>query len=190
MKIIVSLLLLFSALNCNNSGEVSQNSEPAEPASSATPANEESDDQQDFLLGKITKEDLQQAPYAAWFDPMYESYKPSEETLKTIKNNINDYKIKVFMGTWCGDSKREVPKLYRLLEESGYNMDNIEMQAVRPDKTLPDDLQQKYNVHYVPTIIFFKDGEEVNRFVEYPQEEFEEDIAKIVSGEEYHNSYE
>ncbi len=120
---------------------------------------------------------------------MYEAYKPSQETLEIIKNNINDYKIKVFMGTWCGDSKREVPKLYKLLDQSGYNMNNIEMQAVKHDKTLPDDLQKEYGVHHVPTIIFYKDGKEVNRFVEYPQENFEEDIAKIVSGREYQDSY-
>ena len=38
--------------------------------------------------------------------------------------------------------------------------------------------------------IFYKDGEEVNRFVEYSQgESIEEAIAKIVSGKEYKNSY-
>ncbi|MGB7785537.1 MAG: thioredoxin family protein [Salinimicrobium sp.] len=178
MKTIISILLFASVFYCGSTGETSTNPTAAEAV-----------DQQGILVGKITKEDLEQAPYSAWFEPMYASYKPSEEELETIKNNINDYKIKVFMGTWCGDSKREVPKLYKLLEESGYNMDNIEMQAVKHDKTLPGDLQAGYDVHHVPTIIFYKDGKEVNRFVEYPQENFEEDIAKIVSKEEYHNSY-
>ncbi|MGB7842202.1 MAG: thioredoxin family protein [Salinimicrobium sp.] len=183
MKILISLLFLVSALNCGNPDE---NTENPDPATSISEVNE----QQDILVGEITKEDLTQAPYSSWFDPMFKSYEPSEEVLEKVKNNINDYKIMVFMGTWCGDSKAEVPKLYKLLEESGYDMDNIEMQAVRHDKTLPDDLQEEYNVHHVPTIIFYKDGKEVNRFVEYPQEDFGKDIAKIVSGQEYHNSYE
>ena len=182
MKIFISLLLLVSALNCGTQDEVTQNTTPAAP--------KVDDEQQGILVGTITKEDLEHAPYSSWFDPMYKSYQPSEEVLTTVKNNINDYKIKVFMGTWCGDSKRDVPKLYKLLEESGYDMDNIEMQAVRHDKTLPDDLQEEFDVHHVPTIIFYEDGKEVNRFVEYPQESFEDDIAKIVSGQEYHNSYE
>lgn len=178
MKTIISILLFASVFYCGSTYETSTKPNPSEAI-----------DQQGILVGKITKSDLQQAPYSAWFEPMYNSYKPSEKSLETIKNNINDYKIKVFMGTWCGDSKREVPKLYKLLEESGYNMDNIEMQAVTRAKTLPGDLQEEYDVHHVPTIIFYENGEEVNRFVEYPQESFEDDIAKIVSKEEYHNSY-
>lgn len=94
------------------------------------------------------------------------------------------------MGTWCGDSKRETPKMLKLLDEAGYNYNNLEMFAVDYDKTTPDQLEEKYDIHHVPTIIFYKDGKEVNRFVEYAQgASLEEDIAKIVSGEEYHDSY-
>jgi thiol-disulfide isomerase/thioredoxin len=179
MKLILTALALVTAMNCGNPAQETNAKELAENV-----------EQEDILVGKITQEDLEQAPFSAWWDPMYKSFKPSEETMNTIKDNINDYEIKVFMGTWCGDSKREVPKLYKLLNESGYNMDKIEMQGVTHAKTLPNDLQEEYDVHHVPTVIFYKNGKEVNRFVEYPQEEFEDDIAKIVSGEEYHNSYE
>ena len=175
--------LLISIVNCNSSVQTSNISE------NTVEQNEESE-QEEILVGAISMEDLRQEPHATWFEPMYKSYKPSEEALATIKNNISDYEITVFMGTWCADSQREVPKLYKLLEESGYNMENFEMQAVKEDKTLPGELEKEYNIHYVPTIIFSKNGKEVNRFVEYPQEDFEDDLAKIVSGQEYSNSYE
>lgn len=95
----------------------------------------------------------------------------------------------MYMGTWCADSQLEVPKFYKLLDLSDFDMNDLEVIAVREDKTLPDDGQKEYDVQYVPTIIFFKDGEEVGRFVEYAQDELEEDIAKIVSGQEYKHSY-
>ncbi|MCJ7758669.1 MAG: thioredoxin family protein, partial [Gillisia sp.] len=72
-----------------------------------------SEEQQGMLIGKFTKEDLQKPPYESWFKSGYDNFKPSAEAMETIKNNISDYEIMVFMGTWCGDSKREVPKLLK-----------------------------------------------------------------------------
>ncbi len=175
------LLLLITATNCGSSQQ-----KETETAKTPTQPVEE---QNDLLIGSIDKNDLQQAPHAAWFDPMYQSYKPDEEALKTIQENINDYEIKMFMGTWCADSQLEVPKFFKLLDMSDYDLDRLEVTAVREDKTLPDGSQKEYDVTYVPTIIFFKDGEEVGRFVEYAQDELEKDIAKIVSGQEYTHSY-
>lgn len=183
MKTIVFIMLLITAANCGNS-----NSE--EKVKTATTETVSQDEQTDILVGKIQLDDLRQEPYSTWFDPMYQSYQPNEEALEIIKENIDEYEIKMFMGTWCGDSQREVPKFYKLLELSGYDLDKLDVRAVKRDKTLPNDGQKEYDITYVPTIIFFKDGEEVGRFVEYAQEELEEDIAKIVSGEEYKHSYE
>ena len=162
----------------------------------ATSENEMIDDeeitnvQKDMLLGEFHKEDLMQKPFSKWFEPRYSDFSPQTESMETIKENIGDYKIKVLMGTWCGDSKREVPKLLKILDNSEFDYKNIEMLAVDYNKTTPSKIEEELNVHRVPTIIFYKDGKEVNRFVEYAQEEsIEEDIAKIVSGETYKDSY-
>lgn len=181
MKILFYLMLLITATNCGSS----QPNNPETAQSTPEPVEE----QVDPLTGRIDKNDLQQAPHVAWFDPMYQSYKPNEKALKTIQENINDYEIIMFMGTWCADSQLEVPKFYKLLDLSNFDLDNLEVTALREDKTLADDSQKKFDVVYVPTIIFLKDGEEVGRFVEYAQEELEKDIAKIVSGQEYEHSY-
>ncbi|MDX1752190.1 MAG: thioredoxin family protein [Salinimicrobium sediminis] len=181
MKFLMYLMLLITATNCGSSQQ-----NKAETTETTTPPIEE---QNDLLIGSIDKNDLQQAPHSAWFDPMYQSYKPDQKALKTIQENINDYDIKMFMGTWCADSQLEVPKFYKLLDLSNYDLDRLEVTAVQEDKTLPDGSQKEFDVIYVPTIIFFKDGEEVGRFVEYPQDELEKDVAKIVSGQEYEHSY-
>jgi thiol-disulfide isomerase/thioredoxin len=137
----------------------------------------------------LTKEDFMNAPYGVWFSPRYEDYSINAETAAAISKYINDYDIKVFMGTWCSDSKRETPKLYKLLEESGYNMANLEVISVDRKKVTPNNLQEGYDIIKVPTIIFSKNGKEVNRFVEYAQETLAEDILKIVSGQPYKHSY-
>ena len=188
MKSLLYIFLIAFAMNCGSANQNNQNT--AEVASSENTESEEEEQQSDVLVGEIQKEDLQQAPHKGWYDPMYQSYESGAEALETIKKNINDYKIKVFMGTWCGDSKREIPKLYKLLELSDYDFEKLEMNGVRRDKTLPNDIQKDFDIHHVPTIIFYRNGEEAGRFVEYPQEELEDDIAKIVSGQEYQHSYE
>ena len=57
-------------------------------------------------------------------------------------------------------------------------------------KQKTEKIEEELDLDRVPTIIFYKNGEEVNRFVEYAREEsIEEDLAKIVSGKPYKNSY-
>ena len=181
MKFFFYLILLIAAGTCSGSQETHNDISQTEPQ-----AQEELND---TLIGAINRQDLEQAPFDSWFDPMYKSFKPNEEALNTIQKNIKDYEIKMFMGTWCADSQREVPKFYKILELTDYDLNRLEVQAVKEDKTLPNEAEKEYNILYVPTIIFYKDGEEVGRFVEYPQEELEEDIANIVSGKEYTHSY-
>jgi thiol-disulfide isomerase/thioredoxin len=181
MKIFFILLLFIGTANCGSSQQPEKNTAntPSEPV----------EEQEDVLLGNIDKNDLQQPPHAAWFDAMYQSYKPEEAALQIIKENINDYEIKMFMGTWCADSQLEVPKFYKLLDLSNFDFENLEVIAVSEDKMMPDNVMQEFDVVYVPTIIFYKNGTEAGRFVEYAQEELEMDIAKIVSGQEYKHPY-
>ena len=147
-------------------------------------------DQKDILIGPFQRKDLEKEPYKEWFTSNYESYTPSSEEMKMITENINDYKITVFMGTWCSDSKREVPRLFKMLDESGYDSADLKLIAVDESKETPSGIEKEYDVEYVPTIIFEKNGKEVNRFVEYPQgESLEHDLSKIVTGKAYKNSY-
>lgn len=189
MKKII-ILLAAMTLSCGNKMSDSSKDMAAKEKTETAPEAEATPTQKDMLLGNFQKNELQQAPFASWFTPRYEQYTPNTEAMNTITENINDYEIKLFMGTWCGDSKRETPKFLKILDEAGYNYDNLELVAVDYSKTTPAKIEDGLDIKRVPTIIFYKNGEEVNRFVEYSQgESIEEDIAKIVSGEAYKNSY-
>ena len=145
--------------------------------------------QQGMLVGEFDKADLEQEAFASWFNSGYSSYTPSEAAMKTIKENISDYEIVAFMGTWCPDSRRETPKVFKILDEANYDMSKLTFYGVNRQKTTTDNIEKEYNLNRVPTIIFLKDGKEVNRFVESPRETIEEDFAKIVSGAAYKDSY-
>ncbi|MGY5849889.1 TlpA family protein disulfide reductase [Salegentibacter sp. F14] len=147
------------------------------------------DVQEEFLLGQFQRQELEQSPFSYWFNQGYSKYQPEEEHMKVIKEHISDYEIVLFMGTWCADSQLEVPKLYKILDQAGYDYANLTTIAVDPYKETPDHIEKDYDVSLVPTIIFRKDGQEVNRFVEFALETFEEDLAAIVSNKDYQNPY-
>ncbi|MDT0677814.1 TlpA family protein disulfide reductase [Autumnicola musiva] len=179
-KFLSLFLLVF--LSCGSAGTVHSKGE----TSSSTVKKRK---QQGALLGEINRNELEKEPYVSWFDQVYEEYDPNQAALGTITKNISDYNIKVFFGTWCPDSRRELPKFVKILDRAGYDFDDLTLIAVDRSKTTPGNLEEGLNVKRVPTMIFYKDGQEVNRFVEYSQESLEEDIAKIVSEKEYRNPY-
>tara|TARA_B100000949_G_scaffold219840_1_gene219325 strand:+ start:83 stop:625 length:543 start_codon:yes stop_codon:yes gene_type:complete len=140
--------------------------------------------------GLITQEDFRTGYTRKWFNKAYKAYEPNEEIVQQIKKPIKQYRIKVFMGTWCPDSRRETPKLLKLLDEVNFKEKNLEIYAMDHYKSTEANYEEDLDVHHVPTIIFFdKKGNEINRFVEFPQETFEEDILKIVTNQSYQNPY-
>ena len=177
-------LFMFSAsFAC---GEIAEKKDETTKPVTTVPEN----NTQDMLVGEITKNDLSQPPFAAWFQQGFEEYTPSAEAMQVIKSNISEYEIKVYMGTWCPDSQREVPKLFKILELADYDLNKLTMTGLDYNKSAPGNPQTEYDIKRVPTFIFLKNGKEVDRFVEYPQETIAKDIAKIVSGKEYKHSYE
>lgn len=184
------LIILLAAITMSCGNKMNDSSKDMAVEENKETTTEAPKTQKDMLLGNFQKNELQQAPFSDWFNPRYEEYTPNTDAMNTITENIGDYKIKLFMGTWCGDSKRETPKFLKILDKADYNYDNLELVAVDYSKKTPSNIEDGLDVKRVPTIIFYKDGKEVNRFVEYSRgESIEEDIAKIVSGEAYKNSY-
>ena len=97
------------------------------------------------------------------------------------------------MGTWCGDSKREVPRFIKILESVDYPMENLKIVAVdkRRDfyKKSPQGEEWGLNIRRVPTFIFYKNGREINRIIETPVTTLEVDIVSIVLQQEYTPNY-
>ncbi|WP_200825067.1 hypothetical protein [Aquimarina sp. AU119] len=139
-----------------------------------------------MLLGKISNHGLNQNPYNHWFSKNYTAYTPNQNSIDSLKTELQQYTIKLFMGTWCGDSKREVPRFYKILENSNFPLDRLTTIAVDRSreayKQSPGGEHEGLNIHRVPTFIFYKDGKEINRIVESPIDTLEEDMLAIVSG--------
>jgi tetratricopeptide (TPR) repeat protein len=142
---------------------------------------------EDKLLGIIEKDDLMKPVFSEWFQPTYDDYQVNMELVDSFKEDLIEYEIEVFMGTWCEDSQREVPTLYKILEAAEFPMEQLTVVAIDDEienyKLSPSKEEYGKNIHHVPTIIFFNDEQEVNRIIEYPVRTIEEDIPVILSGE-------
>lgn len=173
--------------------EQTRTHQPVPPAPPKTPKNMDVTVQKDAsgnLSGIQNKSAFMDQPFSTWFTPRYDSYNPDAEIVNAIEENLDGVEIRAYMGTWCGDSKRETPKFYKLLDQANYDLDDLTMITVDRSKRKPEDLVSGYNIMRVPTFIFYKEGEEIGRYVERPRESLEKDILKIVSGQEYKHSYE
>ncbi|MBT8244359.1 MAG: thiol reductase thioredoxin [Winogradskyella sp.] len=146
-----------------------------------------------YLIGKINKIGFQSETYTTWFNTNYKNYKLDLKTIEAIKSHLKEYDIKLFMGTWCGDSKREVPKFYKILDATNYPIKQLTAVAVSREPNLykesPQHEEAGLNIVRVPTFIFFKDGKEVNRIIERPIETLEKDILKIIRDNDYKPNY-
>ena len=142
------------------------------------------------LIGYAVKSDFAKKQYKGWFDRYYKSYDPDQRIVKQIKRKLKGISVVCFMGTWCGDSKRETPRFYKIMEGASFNFEkNFKLIALNRSKRTPDNLQKGHQIIKVPTFIFYKKGKEIGRYVEFPRETLEEDILQIVSSKPYKHSY-
>ncbi len=174
-------LLLFSAIfllwNCQTTNDPSSNS-------NVFPVNQEitSEEGELILVGQLNREAWQMETYKAWFDEEYENYVVNEEILSQL--NLKGVSFKVFLGTWCSDSQREVPRFLKITDQMGVKAKQLQIIALDNHtdryKQSPQHEEEGWNIEYVPTIIVLKDGREVGRIVEMPELSLEEDLVRIL----------
>jgi len=72
-----------------------------------------------------------------------------------------------FWAAWCGPCKMMGPVINGVAEEAG---DQATIAKLNVDHN--QDLAQRYKVRSIPTLILFKDGKEINRYVGVKQKKF------------------
>lgn len=142
------------------------------------------------LLGQATLERFRQDPFQEWFNENYDAYEVNE----LIKEVELPDSITLFMGTWCGDSRREVPRFIKILEQTDFDMNKLKVVCLNTGfqnyKQAPDREERGMSVHRVPTFVMHDEkGEEIGRLVEHPVVSLEQDISDILSGKPYRTAY-
>ena len=116
----------------------------------------------------------------SWFDEGYKNYVPNQEIINSLKPLKNEIKVIVIAGSWCGDTQRELPRFFKIMNSIGVPNNQIEMIMVDENKKTAAFNISVIQVSNIPTFIFFKDGKELGRIIEKPLVTLEDDLAKLL----------
>ncbi len=137
------------------------------------------------LLGEVTREEIEEA-VPSWVaeTASAEIHEAEADALAAVEPGAE---VTVFLGTWCSDSRREVPRLWRALDHAGDQAGGevpfeVEYVGVDRDKEEPADLLAGQDLAYVPTLVVRRDGREVGRIVESAPGGVEGDLLSLLDG--------
>jgi thiol-disulfide isomerase/thioredoxin len=133
---------------------------------------------QPMLVGLGTRKDLQQEPYVKWFKNQYDNYKLNKAYLDSLKGH--NFSMVIVMATWCPDSRREVPRMFKILDSLHYTGKVPIYYLDRHWKAGKYDPVKKYQIHRIPTFIIYVNGKEVGRIIEHPKKSLEIDLYQIL----------
>ncbi len=138
--------------------------------------------QKEILTGECNREGLKLPLFSEYYLSEYSSYNPDMAVSATLSAYGHDYEIVIVMGSWCGDSKEQVPRFYKIMDSFDFPESNIRLLCVDKKKTAQNYEEEisDYNISFVPTFIFFRDGKELGRIIETPVESLEKDWLKII----------
>lgn len=144
---------------------------------------------EEHLWGKATLADFSDEPYTKWYKENYDK----AELTNGNKELFKDISVKIFVGTWCGDTKLLFPRFVKHWEEMGLSEEQLEIIAVHHEgknyKQAPNEEHIGYDIHRVPTFIFYKEKEELGRIVERTVFDLETDMALIADQKPYKHRY-
>ena len=135
------------------------------------------------VIGPTTREQIETA-VPEWVQAEVEA-QPNVEAARRLAAVKPGAEVTVFLGTWCSDSRREVPRFWKALAEAGLDVP-FEIQYVGVDrgKKEPAAMLAENGVRYLPTFIVRRDGREAGRIVESSPNGVERDLLNLLTGKE------
>ena len=136
-----------------------------------------------IMLNQCSREGLVSFPeFKDSYDAFYASYAVDSTSLTQLTTLMKDKKVKVILGTWCGDSKLQIPHFLKITDAINVAAADILFIAVDGDKKAEEGLLDGLNIQRVPTfIVTDKKGKEIGRIVETPKKTLELDLLEILT---------
>jgi thiol-disulfide isomerase/thioredoxin len=163
-KILFALLILLSTIYSQDKNKLVTDERSGKP----------------MLIGICDKTAMLDSNFAWWYESEYNNYEFNTATLDSIKQKLDGLSILIITGTWCSDSRREVPRFLRILDELKFNNNLLTINFVDRKKDSPDGNIASLEIKYVPTFIFYINGKELGRIIETPKTTLESDFNKIL----------
>lgn len=165
----IALLLLLSTLEIEACGAAGKAS-----AESGAP-------KQEMVLGVCTWEGWQKD--ANWDDYAADDYALDSlavQRIRALAANA-DITFLIFGGSWCGDSRDGIPKIYKIFRAANIDAARATLYGVDRKKREETGAAEKFQIKRVPTLIVLKGGKEQGRIVEMPMVSWEKDLEELLS---------
>jgi hypothetical protein len=133
------------------------------------------------LAGPCNLNGLKTGVFAPWFNYQYKTYSPDSNVINNIKNKLDKTHITIVFGSWCGDSKLQVGRFYKILNDAGVDLKNVKTIAVDHAKKIPGMDISNLKIKRIPTFIVSSNGKEIGRIVESPKTTLEKDLQNILA---------
>ena len=94
---------------------------------------------EEILIGVCNRAGFQEGQYKAWFDEEYGYYSSCKQMkmLDSLKGRMDSLKIIIVLGTWCGDSHLQFPRMMGILDYIGVKEKNVTIICVDRTKKKP-----------------------------------------------------
>jgi hypothetical protein len=126
----------------------------------------------------VNRADILLAP--GW-QQIYDAHVPDAGLIRELKLALAGLRAVVYFGTWCDDSKNNVPLLLKILDSlnvAEFKVDFFEVEK----KSVPGQVYyvEELLVQKVPTFIFYRGDYEIGRIIENPKDSILQDMLQII----------
>jgi hypothetical protein len=181
--ILFSTLLILAIVGCRSKKVLVE-----APPSSELMAHKTGTDfslQETWLLGFFDFGRLSREPYSEWYLKGFDEYQPNPVAMSVLTElDKSGISVKVVMGTWCPDSRREVPRFMKILTLAEFPMQELTFIGVDNAKLSPVGEFDTLGIQRVPTFIIFRNKVESGRIIENPVASLEQDLLDILKRNE------
>lgn len=115
------------------------------------------------------------------WDAVAASYVPAPQAIARLKDFGRPVEVEVFLGSWCSDSKLQVPAFMKVLDAVDSPLITVTYHGVPEDKAKRRDYFEGQDIQRIPTFIVSVDGREMGRIIERPKKTVEQDLVDILS---------
>jgi len=132
-------------------------------------------------VGPMSEDDLWTT--APVWHAIHDHYTPDAKVVARLRDEQRPVTLKIVFATWCGDSKKAVPRLLKALHEAANPKLRVELFGIGNDFHSPMETIRADRITNVPTVIVTRGAIELGRAVETPATDtIESDVAAILDG--------
>ncbi|MBK7631467.1 MAG: hypothetical protein IPJ23_12325 [Ignavibacteriales bacterium] len=107
-----------------------------------------------LILGYCPASEMNDSVFFNNWTTAYNNYQPDYETLDSLEGKLDDLNIKIVFRSTCSDSREQLPRLFKILNELNFDLNSITLIGVNREKQGLSNEAEGLEIELVPTIIF------------------------------------